>query len=83
MSLDRRRFLEWAGSVGAGGFVLRSRAAEGDIRARSGQPRVTAEQLEVEAAKPVLTLRGLDQPLVIESIRLLKKQELSSNPDIR
>jgi L-alanine-DL-glutamate epimerase-like enolase superfamily enzyme len=43
--------------------------------AASGEagPRVTAEQLEEEAAKPVLATSGFKSPVVIDSIELLRK----------
>jgi len=58
-----------------GGTVLTSRASGCRMATQTGRDgsSVTVERLEAEAARPVLDLRGLDTPVTIESIRLLRK----------
>jgi len=73
MNLDRRRFLELAGGAAMTSLVPGCHTLQKGSQAGRNESRVTAEQLEAEAAKPVLRLSGLDTPLVIESIRLLRK----------
>ena len=58
MQLDRRSFL--AGSVSLG-------------IAPAGRRRPTGAELDRAAAQPVLKRQGLDSPVIIDSIRLLKK----------
>jgi L-alanine-DL-glutamate epimerase-like enolase superfamily enzyme len=58
MQLDRRSFL--AGSVSLG-------------IAPAGRRRPTGSELDRAAAQPVLKRHGLDSPVIIDSIRLLKK----------
>ena len=73
MAMNRRRFLGWASSAGAacvmsgcGGNHRRSRMA-------GRRSSVTADELDAVAAQPILQLSGLDVPIVIESLRLLRK----------
>src|SRR5262245_7726361 len=68
MKLTRRNFFTTA--AGASAFPLLS------TRSTFGQAKssdVTDEALEAVAAKPVLNLQGLKDPIIIESIQLLKK----------
>ena len=66
MKSTRRSFLKLA--AGASALPLVS------PRAASGQPNeITDEALEKAAAKPVLELKGLGHPVIIESIELLRK----------
>ncbi len=73
MRLNRRELL--AGVIGAG--AVRQAAAHGDSsgskQAGSGLPDPRA--LDRAAAAPVLKLDGLNSPVIIESIRLLKKEK--------
>jgi L-alanine-DL-glutamate epimerase-like enolase superfamily enzyme len=73
MNLNRRQFLEFATYTGAASAV----AGCSTIRDNSGiaakESHMNLEQLEKEAATPVLQLEGINSPLVIESVRLLKK----------
>jgi len=69
MSLDRRRFFASASAaaLAAGaGSPTPSAAAE-----TSARP--TADELQAAADRPVLDLSGLDEPVIIESLRLLEK----------
>jgi len=71
MQLDRRRFLGgavWAGVAGLNpAYAFQSKAKNG----RSGGPDV--RDLDKAAALPVLKTEGLKSPVIIESIKLLKK----------
>ena len=73
MEMGRRRFLEYATYAGAAGVV----GGCGMLREKSPraarQPSMTAQQLEEVADRSVLRLAGLDTPLVIESLQLLRK----------
>jgi L-alanine-DL-glutamate epimerase-like enolase superfamily enzyme len=74
MRFRRRRFL--AGAAGLGAVGIGSRAAaqrEDKTTSRSGARRPTGEELDRAAARPVLKLDGLTSPLIIESIKLLKR----------
>ena len=73
MDLNRRRFLEFATYASAAAATGGCRAIGGTARRGAKRSSVTAEQLEKAASRPVLQLAGLDAPLVIESIRLLRK----------
>jgi len=68
MDVNRRRFLEIAAGAGAV-------AAAGGCGAIGTAKRsaVTVAQLEEAAWRPLLRLDGLDTPLVVESVRLLRK----------
>lgn len=69
MGLKRRDFLGWTAGIGALSLLQgRGSAVKANERAA-----VTVEKLEKAAKRPVLRLEGLDQPVVIESIELLRK----------
>ena len=66
MKSTRRSFIKMA--AGASAFSLAS------ARSAFGQSaKVTDDALERAAAKPVLDLKGLNNPVIIESIELLRK----------
>jgi L-alanine-DL-glutamate epimerase-like enolase superfamily enzyme len=67
MQRDRRRFL--AGSVALG--MLPSGLTHAAAASRSGRP--SGAELDRAAALPVLKREGLTSPVIIDSIRLLKK----------
>jgi L-alanine-DL-glutamate epimerase-like enolase superfamily enzyme len=71
MQFDRRRFLAgavWAGVAGLNpAYAFQRKAKNG----RSGGPDV--RDLDKAAALPVLKTEGLKSPVIIESIKLLKK----------
>jgi L-alanine-DL-glutamate epimerase-like enolase superfamily enzyme len=70
MKLTRRGFLAAGASTGIVVTAsVRSRAAGVALN----PPPVTDEALEQAAARPVLDLKGLNAPVIIESIQLLKK----------
>ena len=73
MNLNRRRFLESTVCAGAASMISGCSAIRERSRKGPRGPRVTAEQLEPAAAEPTLNLAGLDAPVVIESIELLRK----------
>src|SRR6266850_6270290 len=64
MKFSRRNFLAASASVGAFSLVPSSFA-----RGKN----VTDEELEKAAEKPVLRLKGVNSPVIIESIELLRK----------
>ncbi len=72
MDLNRRRFLELAGGAAFAGLHSGCRTLKDGARVGRDRSRVTVERLEAEAARPVLDLSGLDAPVTIESIRLLR-----------
>jgi len=64
MKVSRRNFLAASASVGAFSVVPCSFARD---------KHVTDEELEKAAEKPVLRLKGISSPVIIESIELLRK----------
>lgn len=73
MDLNRRRFLRIAGYAGVMTAVGGCKVFQNVPDTRLERSCVTTEQLEAAAGRPILELAGLDTPLVIESIRLLRK----------
>ncbi len=73
MDMNRRRFLEIATCAGAAATVGGCHAIGGAARPGVKQSSAIAEGLEEAASRPILRLAGLDSPLVIDSIRLLRK----------
>jgi L-alanine-DL-glutamate epimerase-like enolase superfamily enzyme len=73
MRFDRRRFLAGAGGVGAMGLGSAAAQREGKRSASSPRGRPTGADLDRAAAEPVLRLDGLSSPVIIDSVRLLKK----------
>ena len=73
MDMNRRRFFQFTAGAGVApvltGCRSNNQAREGNT-SRSGP---TVEQLDKAAAAPVLRLEGLTSPVVLDSIRLLKK----------
>jgi len=64
MKFSRRNFLAASASVGAFSLVDSSFARD---------KHVADEELEKAAEKPVLRLKGINSPVIIQSIELLKK----------
>ncbi len=74
MRFDRRRFLAGAGGLGAIGLGASAQAQRESKRpGAGGRGRPTGEELDRAAAEPVLRLEGLTSPIIIDSIRFLKK----------
>ena len=71
MKITRRRFL--ASAAGTSALSLVRPALAGHPSSSSRPPTVNDEVLEQAAAKPVLQLKGLKAPVIIESIELLRK----------
>ena len=69
MRVNRRKFL--AGAAGAGAPALAVGQQKGEGRAPAPRPA----DLDRAAAAPVLRLEGLSSPVVIDSIRLLRKDK--------
>jgi len=68
MKITRRSFL--VAGAGAGAFSL---VAQDDTSALEAQPSTLDSRLEQAAAKTVLDRKGLKDPVIIESIELLRK----------
>jgi len=73
MRLNRRRFIEMTVGTGALSAFHGCHSAVEKERASSRPSKVTVQKLEEAAGAPVLQLDGLDAPLVVESIELLRK----------
>ena len=73
MNLDRRQFLEFVTCTGAVSIVPGCSTIRGNSGVATKECHVALEQLEEAATKPVLQLKGIDSPLVIDSIQLLRK----------
>jgi L-alanine-DL-glutamate epimerase-like enolase superfamily enzyme len=65
MQLNRRRWMKLTAATGAASLLSGSPSI-GD------EPRVTADALDRAAAQPVLDLRRLTSPVIVESIELLR-----------
>jgi len=79
-AVSRRRFLTAAGTAGAGTALFTAGLSlatnrEGARQARQAEAqRPSLEELDRVAAAPVLSMDRLTSPVVIDSIRLLKKK---------
>ncbi len=73
MHLNRRNFVELTAGAGLLSILSGCKSTPGKPRAVSHTRQVPLTKLEKAAEAPVLQLDGLDSPLVIESIELLKK----------
>ena len=71
MVLDRRRFLELT-AAGAASILHGCRSAPAKTPGASHRPQVTLEDLEKAASRPVLNLDGLNSPIIIRSLELLR-----------
>ncbi len=72
MVLNRRRLLGLTAAGGTVSILGGCRPASGNRIGASHRPDVTVEQLEKAAARPVLKLEGLNYPIVIRSVELLR-----------
>jgi len=71
MQLDRRRFLASAAAAGVAGL---NPAYAFEHKVRNGNPgKLDVRDVDKAAALPVLKTDGLKSPVIIESIKLLKK----------
>ena len=75
MGLDRRRFLELAACAGPAGVILGCAGVQKKQGRAKGASGIDGDRLEAVARRPVLNLAGLDTPIVIDSIRLLRKDQ--------
>ena len=73
--LNRRKFLSASGTAAVGAAAITTGWSPAARAAGAGQPfpGPSPEELDRVAAAPVLKLDGLSSPVVIDSIRLLKK----------
>ncbi|UCG46402.1 MAG: mandelate racemase/muconate lactonizing enzyme family protein [Phycisphaerales bacterium] len=72
MVLNRRSLLGLTAAAGAVSIVRGCRSAPAKTPDVSESGRVSLEELERTAARPVLNLDGLDRPIVIRSLELLR-----------
>ena len=73
MHVNRRRFFELTAGAGVLSALQGCRRLADGPRATSPHSKVTVEELDKAAEKPVLQLDGLSSPVVIQSIELLQK----------
>lgn len=73
MDMNRRRFLRWTGLAAAGSSVSGCTGVPRPLQTGRKPSGVTMEELDTAIAGPVLQRDGLDLPVAIESIRLLRK----------
>ena len=73
MHLNRRNFVEMTAGAGLLSLLPGCKSAPGKPKADSHRRHLSLEELEKAAEAPVLNLEGLNSPLVIESIELLRK----------
>lgn len=71
MQMDRRKLL--AGAIGTGAIGLASAYAAQRESKKTASAGPSVQDLDRAAAAPVLKLDGLKSPVIIESIKLLKK----------
>lgn len=74
MTVNRRDVLQWAAGAAAISVLQGCQSGWKEPGPVSQRPRVTVEELDAAAEKPVLRLDGLDSPLMIQSIELLRKK---------
>jgi L-alanine-DL-glutamate epimerase-like enolase superfamily enzyme len=72
MKLTRRQFLQTSAVAGAGAASI-PLPAQSAASTSSSRASVSDSALEQAAAKPVLQLKGMKDPVIIESIELLRK----------
>ncbi len=73
MHLNRRNFLELSAGAGMLSFLQGCESNPLRSKAASRRPGITEEKLEQAAEAPVLSLEGLNSPVVIDSLELLRK----------
>ncbi|HCO93385.1 MAG TPA: mandelate racemase/muconate lactonizing enzyme family protein, partial [Phycisphaerales bacterium] len=73
MQLNRRNFVELTAGAGLLSILPGCKSSPGKPKADSHGRQVSLTELEKAAEAPVLELEGLNSPLVIESIELLRK----------
>jgi len=73
MQLNRRDFVELTAGAGLLSILPGCKATPGKPQAVSHKRQVSLQELEKAAEAPVLKLDGVDSTLVIESIKLLRK----------
>src|SRR5689334_14532745 len=71
MKFSRRRFI--GSTAGATAFSLASPVLAREQQRKSKAPLASDHALEQAASKLVLQLKGLNEPIIIESIELLRK----------
>ena len=74
MYLNRRNFIELTVGAGLSSVLPGCKSTPDKSQAASHNRHVSPEELEKAAEAPVLQLDGIDSPLVIESIELMRKE---------
>jgi len=74
MPMNRRNMLQWTAGTASLSLLQGCQAGRREPTTVSERPRATVEELDAAAEKPVLRLDGLNQPIVIQSIELLRKR---------
>jgi L-alanine-DL-glutamate epimerase-like enolase superfamily enzyme len=72
MHVNRRRFLGWTAGAGVLAALSARDSAIGKPPTGGSRSKITVDELDKAAEKPVLQLDGLDAPVVIQSIELLR-----------
>jgi L-alanine-DL-glutamate epimerase-like enolase superfamily enzyme len=73
MQINRRHFLELTAGTGVLSVLPGCQSTLSEPRCASHERRVTLEELERAASAPVLQADGINSPLVVQSIELLRK----------
>ena len=73
MDVNRRHFLELTAGAAGLSILQGCESSLDKSQCVADKPRVTLEKLEEAAAAPILQLEGIDSPLIIESVELLRK----------
>jgi L-alanine-DL-glutamate epimerase-like enolase superfamily enzyme len=71
--MNRRRFFQWTAGAGALSMLSGCRPGNEGRESAAGRSGLTIEELDNAAAAPVLKLEGVTSPVILDSIRLLKK----------
>jgi L-alanine-DL-glutamate epimerase-like enolase superfamily enzyme len=74
MRMKRRDVLQWAAGATAASVLQGCQSGRNKMDSMPRRPCPTVEALDAEADKPVLRREGMDSPLVIESIELLRRK---------
>ena len=74
MTINRREILQWTAGAAALPILQGCQSGGNQATAGLGQSRVSVEELDAAAERPVLRRAGMDSPMVIQSIELLRKR---------
>jgi len=74
MAVNRREVLQWIAGAAALPVLQGCQSGRRELESASQQSRITVEELDAAAERPVLRLDGLDWPILIQSVELLRKR---------